>query len=174
MCRQARISSRCHRLRLETMVRDQRGSELVEAAVVIGLVLTLLVGLVSMGRAFSVSQAMTRGAREGARAVVLTSCATCGNAPYTATQVRTLYVDPALAAAHLDVAQVQNYATTYVLLDAAASTPYQCGVRVSFDYPFRFVIPFTPLHLTTITISTQVQMRLENQPTTCTPGSAVP
>jgi hypothetical protein len=39
----------------------------------------------------------------------------------------------------------------------------QCGVNISFQYPVTLAIPFTSLNATTINISTQVQMRMENQ-----------
>ncbi len=175
MSSQDRTNSAGASLRLATAVRDERGSELVEAALVIPLVFMFLIGLVSLGRAFSVQQAMTRAAREGARAIVLTSCGTCGSSMYTASYVQTNYVNPSLVGANLDptnATYVSSYATTYVYLDPSDPTPYQCGVRISFNYPFQLVVPLTSLNLTTINLSAVAQMRLENQPTAC--SGAVP
>jgi Flp pilus assembly protein TadG len=155
-------------------IRDEEGAEVFEAALVVPLLLTLLLGVISVGRAYNVYESMTRAAREGARALVLTSCATCGNAPYTASAVRTTFVEPALAAASLDPTAVMNYSSNYVWLDPEASPPQQCGVAISFNYPYQLVVPFTSVNLTTVTLSTRVQMRLENQPATCSAGSAVP
>jgi len=38
----------------------------------------------------------------------------------------------------------------------------QCGMIVSFQYPFTFNLPFTSLNLQQITIKTQAQSRMEN------------
>jgi hypothetical protein len=42
------------------------------------------------------------------------------------------------------------------------STPVQCGVIVSFEYPFQMYLPFTSLNLTRITLTAQAQSRMEN------------
>lgn len=156
------------------VAEEERGAEIVEFAVVLLGLLMLLIGIIWIGRAFNIYQTMTRAAREGARELVLTTCASCGNAPYTAASVRTNFVDPALSSDNLDPAQVSGYAATYVWLDPSATSPQQCGVAISFSYPVKLVIPFTTLNASTVTISTRVQMRMENQPTTCSTGSAVP
>ena len=38
----------------------------------------------------------------------------------------------------------------------------QCGVVVSFQYPFKFYLPFTSLNLQQIVLSAQAQSRMEN------------
>ena len=159
---------------LGRLARDARGAEILEAAIVLPILLTLLIGTIWMGRAYNVYETMTRAAREGARALVLTNCASCGNAPYAADSVRTNYVNPVLTSASLDPTKVSGYSSTYVWLDPVASPPQQCGVAISFGYPFELIIPFTSVNFTSISISTQVQMRMENQPATCSAGSAVP
>ncbi len=42
------------------------------------------------------------------------------------------------------------------------STPQQCGVVVSFQYPFQFYLPFTSLSLQQINLTAQAQSRMEN------------
>jgi len=42
------------------------------------------------------------------------------------------------------------------------STPAQCGVIVSFKYPFQFYLPFTSLNLQEITLTAEAQTRMEN------------
>lgn len=153
---------------------EDRGAELLEAALVIPLLMMLLLGIVSLGRGYSVHQAMTRAAREGTRELVLTSCATCGNAAYPASSVQTNYVNPALQSAGLDPTKVANYTSQFVTLENTPSTIPQCGVAISFDYPYQIVIPFVSINLTTLTLHTQVQMRLENQPSACNAGSSLP
>jgi Flp pilus assembly protein TadG len=153
---------------------EEAGAELFEAALILPVLLTLLFGIISFGRAYNVYQTITRAAREGARELVLTTCASCGNATYTAADIRTNFVEPSLAASNLDTSKVSNYTTTYVWLDPNDPTPYICGVQISFDYPYSLSIPFTSQNLSTLTLKATVQMRMENQPGTCPVGGAVP
>jgi Flp pilus assembly protein TadG len=153
---------------------EERGAEIVEFAIVFPALCMLLIGMIWMGRAYNIYETMTRAAREGSRILVLTNCTTCGNVPLTAASVRTNFVEPVLTSDFLDPTKVSGYTSTYVWLDPNATPPQQCGVAISFSYPVKLVIPFTSLNASTISISTKVQMRMENQPTTCSAGSAVP
>jgi Flp pilus assembly protein TadG len=152
----------------------ERGADLFEAALVLPLLLTLVLGIYVFGRAWDVYQTMTRAAREGVRQVVTTSCATCGSTYYTPDYVKTSIVFPALQAASLDTSKVnwcppnptnKNFVPCgRVWLDSP--TNQVCGYRISFSYPYTLQIPFVPLSVGTVTLTTQVQMRLENQPAT--------
>jgi len=104
----------------------------------------------------------------------------CGNAPPADGEILTV-VNGALTASALDPSQVTPNATPVtacgggaapscstaicirrnILLDNTTSTLPVCGVAISFNYPFQFYVPFTTLNLTTISLSTQVQMRQE-------------
>jgi Flp pilus assembly protein TadG len=53
------------------VVRDQRGQALAEFALVLPLILFFIAGVVEMGRAWNVKQAVTDAAREGARYTVV-------------------------------------------------------------------------------------------------------
>ena len=44
---------------------------------------------------------------------------------------------------------------------AGVQTP-QCGILVSFQYPYKFYLPFTSLNLRQITLTAQAQSRMEN------------
>jgi hypothetical protein len=44
----------------------------------------------------------------------------------------------------------------------SATQSSQCGVIVSFQYPYQFYLPFTSLNMQTITLSAQAQSRMEN------------
>jgi TadE-like protein len=156
----------------------ESGAELFEAALVLPIFLTLVMGCFWMSRAYNIYQTITRAAREGARFAAAPSCATCGNAFPTSAEIRAV-VNGALSAVALDPAQVTNAAPcstgpgcdcpagqvciqTDQPLDPTDPSANQVpGVIVSFGYPFQFVIPFTKLSVTKITISTQVQMRQE-------------
>ena len=154
---------------------DPSGAEIFEFALVAPLLLTLLLGIVWLGRAYNVYQTITRAAREGARYAVLPSCATCGNNyldSYSSTNtclanptnIFTNYVSPSLSASALDPSKVSNYCQEAAILNSSSdSTVQQCGVVISFKYPVKLAIPFTSLNATTVNITTQVQMRMENQ-----------
>ena len=175
MCLQLKTPRRQMGLFLSTAKAEDRGAELFEFALVTPLLLSLLLGIFWMGRAYNVYQTITRAAREGARYAVLPSCATCGNAyvdTYSSagtcltnpTNVFTNYVSPGLAASSIDASKVQNYCQKAAVLDPNSDTSVQeCGVVISFQYPLKLTIPFTSLNASTINISTNVQMRMENQ-----------
>lgn len=170
-------------VRLVTNLKEDSGAELVEAAVVIPILMMLLLGILSFGRAWNVYQTITRAAREGAKAAVLTPCADSTYCPgataYTATDIWTNFVDPALQSANLVPtgttgvpSKLVSPSITYVQLDPNDATPHICGVRLSFTYPYTFSLPFTSVNLSTINLSTTVQMRMENQPATCPVGTS--
>lgn len=151
--------------------RCERGTEILEFAFVVSLLMMLLLGIVTFARAYNIYQSITRAAREGARMAVLPSCASCGNSyldPSTGvTEANSLvfsnYIAPVLESADLNPNDVLNYSEKVGWLDAG-DTQEQCGVAISFEYPYQLGLPFTTQNLTTIDIHTQVQMRLENQP----------
>lgn len=154
---------------------DARGAEIVEMSLVLPILLTLLLGIIWMSRAYNIYETITQAAREGVRYAVLPSCASCGNTyvdTYATagsclanpTNVFTNKVSPVLTASNLDPTKLQNYCQQAVVLDPNENgSVQQCGVSISFTYPFQLVIPFTPLNLTTVNIKTQAQMRMENQ-----------
>ncbi|MDE3136741.1 MAG: pilus assembly protein [Acidobacteriota bacterium] len=149
---------------------------MLEFAFVVTMLMMLLLGIVTFARGYNVYQSITRAAREGARMAVLPDCATCGNTyldPSSGvTQSNsTVFADavsPALQSANLNPTAVLNYSETVGWLDTG-DTEQQCGVTISFQYPYRLALPFTTMNLTTINIPAHVQMRRENQPkgTTC-------
>jgi Flp pilus assembly protein TadG len=112
-----------HRIRPET-----RGSQIAEAALVMPLMFTLLLGIYWFGRAYNVYATITHAAQEGARAATALSCAVCGNSPLTANQVADR-VKQTLQASKLDPA----------LMPAGASriTPLfcQCGDPGCQNFP---------------------------------------
>ncbi len=176
MCQYTRTLSKRICVRVVTRWREESGAELFEAALVIPLLLMLLLGIVTFGRAYNIYQTITRAAREGARELVLSSSAETGSTVYSASDVQTNFVDPALTAVGLDPSKIKNYSTIYVFLDPNDPTPNICGVQISFQYPYQLALPFTTVNLSTINLSTTVQMRMENQPTNCSTlvGEAVP
>ncbi|HEV2387654.1 MAG TPA: TadE family protein [Candidatus Acidoferrales bacterium] len=149
--------------RISGRLRGECGSDVFEAAIVLPVLLTIFLALYSFGRGWDIYQTMTRAAREGARQAVTTSCAVCGNNLYASSDVQSDFVYPALQADGLDTTKVQNYTQGYTWLDNTSPNEV-CGLYISFSYPYTLNVPFTPVPLTNITLTTRVQMRLENQP----------
>lgn len=160
MCIQSKTRDAFRRVFRCTHLKDESGAELVEAVFVITLLVTLLLAIITFGRAWNISQTITRAAREGTRQAIAPTCATCGNNWLSDAEIRTL-IDEALAASSVDPIAVTNFSILRNQDLNPGGSPLVKGIVVSFDYPHRFLLPFTPLHLSTITLSTQVQMRTE-------------
>lgn len=148
----------------------ERGAEVLEFAIVLPLLVALLFGIFTMARAYNIYQTITRAAREGAREAVLPSSAATGNQYMDASGVSQAnsavfqnYIAPALRAANLDPNAVANYSEQIAWLDAKDASR-QCGVKISFQYPYTLSLPMLKENFTTIQIATHVQMRRENQP----------
>ncbi len=162
MCLHIGTPSKSVRLRWRTRLASEQGAEIVEAAVVITVFLTLLIGVFWLARGYNVAETITRAAREGARFAVTPTCATCGNTYPTDAEVQSV-INASLLASSVDPAQVQPNPITIqrgVVLNPG-ETPLERGVVIGFNYPFQFQIPFTSLNMTTILLSTSVQMREE-------------
>jgi len=160
------------------------GTEIVEAAFVLPLLFTFLLGIVWFGRAFQVYSTMTQAAQRGAVTAARASCATCGNifpndtlvkdAVYAITNASNL--DSGLMSPNPPASPFANCPSPAppqacsnasiticrsVVLNSS-STPAQCGVVVTFRYPFQLFLPFTPLNLRQIMLTAQAQSRIEN------------
>ena len=169
----ARLSSICSMKtwtkRLGQAAAGDSGTELFEFALVVPILLTLLLGIFWMVRAYNVYETLTRASREGARYAALPSSVAQGNAYADApssscasnTNAFNNHVAPVLTASGLDASKVQTYCQKTQWLEG--TDPQQCGVVVSFNYPVQFAIPFTSLNGTTINIKARAQMRQENQ-----------
>ena len=147
---------------------EERGAEIVEFAIVLPTLLMLLIGIIWLGRAYNIYETMTRAAREGARYGAAPTCALCATKntlPDCTSQVKPV-VDAALTASALDTSNAKYKATfscqNGVTLNPGANPP-ETGVVISFGYDVKLLIPFTTLNASTITISTQVRMRQEQQ-----------
>jgi Flp pilus assembly protein TadG len=136
-----------------------QAAELVEMAFVIPLLLTLLIGIFWAARAYNIYETITRAAREGARAAVTPTCSTCGDAFPTSTTVKAA-VTNSLAASGMqtsgtgitvDVQQHQQ-------LNLDANNPSALWTVVTVTYPFQFVLPFTSVNASTVSMTTTSQM----------------
>jgi Flp pilus assembly protein TadG len=170
------------------LARGTRAAEIAEAAAVLPLMFMVLLGIFWFGQAFSIYGTITRAAQEGARAgAAAPQCTTCapGNG---AAQNASNAVQAALAAAKLDVTKAQyptpqpavtvcsggsascSGASSNIcvqsgiqLSNTASGGTEVCGISVSFQYPFQFWLPFTPLNKQQIWLTATAHARLENQ-----------
>lgn len=162
MCLQKEITMRVHASVTRRLASDARGTELLEFALVLPILVMLLLGAVWIGRAVSVYQALGRAAREGARVALAPTSASSGNASnYGAASTA---VTDALSAASLDTSMMRGPTITPILvLNPNDPANYQfSGVTVTVGYPVQLYIPFTPWNSSTpIIMSSTVTMRQE-------------
>jgi Flp pilus assembly protein TadG len=171
--------------------RDARGTELAEAAIVLPLLFLVLIAIYWFGQAFRIYGTITHAAREGARAAVAPLCATCGgtNDP---SQNALNAIKSALLANNLDPNLLQQPSTSLTLTGCVdgktvscdggttqvciqgVTQPIQlatisiggageCGVSVSFQYPYSLALPGSSLNRKVIYLRAQAQMRVESQ-----------
>jgi Flp pilus assembly protein TadG len=169
-----------------TLIRvagESCGTEIAEAAAVLPIMFMILIGIFWFGQAFSIYGTITRAAQEGARAAAAPQCATCaaGNTPGTNAYAA---IQNVLVIAKLDPTKMQQPTTTPSLVSCingsakacdatpsnvcvqenvqlSSSTHSVCGMSVSFQYPYRFWLPFTSLNKQTIKLTATARVRLE-------------
>ncbi len=162
-------------------VRETRGSQVAEAALVMPLAFMLLLGIYWFGRAFNTYATINSAAREGARIAVAQTCATCGNGPPLVTTVAST-VTQTMQASSVNPSQIIAYPSTPTPANCPAPLPAAtctvtaqnvtvctnvaltaqvCGVTVSFQYPYQFWLPFTSLNNQQIILTADVQMQGE-------------
>jgi Flp pilus assembly protein TadG len=175
------------KLRCRQLAAGTEAAEIAEAALVLPIVFMLLFGIIWFGRAFNVYTTITYAAREGAQVAAQPSCATCGNASKTGSDVATRVIQ-VLQASHIDTSsgKIHSYTPvpapvggtcgalgtssdpsgvtlyTNVQLNPGSLGPPACGVVVTFQYPFQFYFPFTSLNNQIINLKADAQMQLED------------
>jgi hypothetical protein len=178
--------------RLARVLSNGAGAEIAEAALVLPIVFMFVMGIVWFGRAFNIYSTITQAAERGAVTAARPACGTCSaptgswnNFPGDAA------VDNAvigvMKASSLDPSQIMaGPPPTYVSCPAPApatdcphttasgitvcrsvvlnstTNPPQCGTVVSFQYPFKFFLPFTSLNMQQINLAAAAQSRMEN------------
>jgi Flp pilus assembly protein TadG len=181
---------RASRLR-PSLLGQEGGNEVAEAALVLPLVFMVLLGIFWFGQAFSIYGTLTQAARLGARAAAAPVCSTCTSAT-TPGQNAYSAIQTAFAAAHMDPTRLQPPTTTpallscnnlvtgtvacdptptnvcvqeSVLLSSTAGTTAAgvCGVSVSFQYPYQFWFPGTSLNRQLIYLPGTAEMRSETR-----------
>ena len=123
--------------RFYKVVTESAGSEIAEAALVLPLMFTLLLGVFWVGRAYNIYAAMNHAARDGARIAGSSDCASCANAMPAADVVAANYVGPILKASGLDLNRVQSTITP----NFCACGSGACGSAVACDAAGTTAVP---------------------------------
>src|SRR4030088_3672496 len=92
---------------LSEVFQGEGGSDLAEAALVLPLMFTILLGIFWFGQAFSIYGTLTHAARQGARAAVAPACATCSGTNDPSTNAYNA-ITSALQAAKLDPTKLKQ------------------------------------------------------------------
>jgi Flp pilus assembly protein TadG len=159
----------------------EAGQEIVEFAFTLPLLMMMIFAIMWGARAYNTYETMTRAAREAARYAAAPTCALCGNAYPTPSQVADV-VSNYMQVSALKPAYMQTYAPTYAACNGAApactttnnvticsgvpvsnSGTQQCGTAVSFAYPVSLSMSMSAdtsssMVLPTLTLKTQSQM----------------
>lgn len=134
----------------------ERGSALVEFAIVSLAMLTLIFGIVDFGRGLYTYHLVSNGARAGSRyAIVHGSACTVSGCPATQANIQTYVrgLAPGIDTTQLTV--TTSWATGSGCTDVAHQGP-GCTVTVAVAYPFKFIVPLLPGF--TMTMRSQSQM----------------
>jgi Flp pilus assembly protein TadG len=173
----------------EKLISETRGSEIAEAAAVLPLMFMILLGIFWFGQAFRLYGNITRAAQDGARAGAAPYCTTCTTVNSNATNAVNA-INSALRASNLDPGSVA--APTQPTFNACGTAPTSCqvvsgsnvcvqapvqlyntsatpggagvcGIAVTFQYPYRFWLPFTSLNNQQIMLTASARVRIETQ-----------
>jgi Flp pilus assembly protein TadG len=158
-----RGDQRIHATRGLPPLKGERGSGLVEYAVVFMILITMLLGIVEFGRALYAYHFVSSAAREATRYAMVRGCSTpTTNCPTPATgdSIQTFVQNVPLG---IDATQVTATTTWPVLPNSPAvcSTPngYNapgCTVQVQVTYVFNFIFPFVSNSSLTMTSTSQM------------------
>lgn len=146
------------RLRARRPLASERGSQLVELALVLPVMLLVLAGIVDMGFLFKDYQVVTNAAREGARMAAL---------PGWTTEQVTGRVNSYLAAGGIEGTATTTVTTVTMVTDQATGRSIG-GTRVTVALPHTYMIlgPISQLIqgasvANTVTLRAAVTMRTE-------------
>jgi Flp pilus assembly protein TadG len=142
-------SHRAKPLRRRACRNGERGSELVESALVLPFILLpLILGAMYIGLAFSTYETLTRAAQDTARTYALNNTTTgfsCTN-PITTTAPASF--NSILAAGGVNSSSVANFLVAGTLPLYSGASASSCDVQVSFTYPYNIALPFYNFALT--------------------------
>jgi len=166
-CLQKETSTRVRAGLFRRLRSEMRGQELVEFAFLLVLAFPpVLVGIVWVGRAVSVYQALGRAGREGARIALAPTCATCGDTPASDATVDAA-INQGLLAAGVDPSKLVSPTPTITRhnlnQDTSDPTNYKAPwVTITLTYPVNWIFFQTNYWTNTkINITSTVSMHQE-------------
>jgi hypothetical protein len=177
---------------LRRVVIETGGAEIAEAAAVLPLMFMILLGIFWFGQAFRLYGTITRAAQEGARAGASPYCTTCTPGANSNAANAVAAVNSALIASNLDPNAVIGPPSPPPLLacpqngntscqssgssQVCVQEPVElyntgqvtngtgvCGIAVTFQYPYKFWLPFTSVNNQQIYLTASARMRIETQ-----------
>lgn len=117
---------------LRRLADETRGAEIAEAAAVLPVMFMILIGIFWFGQAFSIYGTITRAAQDGARAAVAPQCTSCASTNNPSVNAYNA-IQADMAAAHLNVALMQQLTTTPPLCACGSSTTLCSGAGIPCD-----------------------------------------
>ena len=122
----------------------ERGSALIEFALASTVALTMIFGIIDLGRAVYTYHLVADVARSGSRyAMVRGSSCSAGGCPATASQIQTYVRGLAPAVDPSSLTVTTTWSTASGCTDPAFQGP-GCIVTVQVSYPFRFLVALMP------------------------------
>lgn len=176
---------------LRSASHDDAGQEIVEAAFVLPILFLMMLAIFWFGRAFNINSTLDRAAREGIKTASRASCATCGNAFQTDSQV-VAQITAVLNADNLQIGSVQAYSPAFACTATPAPscttaqnvqmcrgvpltcgdvacqtpTPAACGANpklgVRVSFAYQTASPLNIAHLPAIVMHASAQSEAEN------------
>jgi Flp pilus assembly protein TadG len=116
---------------MKRLTQNERGTAMLETALILPIILLVSVGIFEFGRAYQMEQVLTNAAREGARVAVTP------NATTSMVQSR--------VTAYLVSGQVPNPDSASIVVTQNVPIPIGAtatanGTRVTVNYPFSFMV----------------------------------
>lgn len=135
----------------------ERGSTLTEFAIAVTALMTLIVGMIDVGRGLYTNHWVSNAARQATRyASVRGSACAASGCPATASSIQTYVRDlgPELNQAQITV--TTQWITSPACYDIAQKGP-GCYVQVTVSYPFKFAaVPLVPTFTMTMTSTSKM------------------
>ena len=143
--------------------KEKGASELFEAALVLSMLLMLVLGAISLARAFSIYQTLTRFAQDTARAAAIAAGTGAFSCPsWSSVSSLPAAIQGELTAAGINSSGISNLSVTCDATTNAGTSLQEPEVHVSFTYSFQFVIPFTPQNYQTRNFQISAAEKEEN------------
>jgi Flp pilus assembly protein TadG len=140
--------------------RSERGGSLPETAIVMGIVLVLLLGIIDFGRAMYTYASVAQLARQGARWAIVrgAQCTQLDHCQAVSTDVQTFVQGQSMGVMNPSSISVNaTWPPSGCPAGLSAKSP-GCIVVVTVTYPFQFVLPFMNTNFPTYSMSSTSQM----------------